>query len=51
MFQYFSVQMTSYALQTAQDSSQQCIFQDFVQSGVKCLHNVVFPFLSGNTAY
>lgn len=36
-FQYFPVRMRSYALQTGQDCSQWCIFQDFLQSGVKCL--------------
>lgn len=37
MFQDFPVWMRSFALQTGQDCSQWCIFQDFVQSGIKCL--------------
>lgn len=46
MFQYFPVRVKSYALQTGQNCSQWCIFQDFVQPGVKCLCNLYFFLIS-----
>lgn len=53
MFQYFPEWVKSYALQTEQNCSQWCIFQDFVQSGVKCLNviRIFFSFLLRNSAY
>lgn len=46
MFQYFPVRVKSYALQTGQNCSQWCIFQDLVQSGVKYLCNLYFFLIS-----
>lgn len=46
MFQYFPAWVKSYALQTGRNCSQWCIFQDFVQSGVKCQCNLYFFLIS-----
>lgn len=46
MFQYFPAWVKSYALLTGQKCSQWCIFQDFVQSGVKCQCNFYFFLIS-----
>lgn len=46
MFQYFPAWVKSYALLTGQKCSQWCIFQDFIQSGVKCQCNFYFFLIS-----
>lgn len=51
MFQDFPAWMRSHALQTRQDCSQWYIFQDFVQSGIKCLCVFFFLSPSGNSDY